>query len=83
MLLSVGTIHIVRGAYEEIRNFGRCDNTSLGSVIATDLGSIFSVNTIPADGGKRAEFFAVSIGHRTQRDFYSPTAAGYPRVPGK
>lgn len=73
----------MRGTYEEIRNFGRCDHTSVGSVIVTDLGSIFSGNTIPADIGKSAEFFAVSIGHRTQCDFHSSSAAGYPRIPGK
>ena len=73
----------MRNVYEEIRNFGRCDNTSVGSVIVTDLGSIFSGNTIPADVGKSAEFFAVSISHRTQCDFHSPTATGYPSVPRK
>ena len=73
----------MRGTYEEIRNFGRCDNTAVGGVIATDLGSIFSVNTISTDIGKSAEFFAVSIGHCTQCDFHSSTAAGYPRFSGK
>ena len=73
----------MRDAYEEIRNFGRCDNTSIGSVIVTDLGIIFSDNTIPADVGKSAKFFAVSVSYRAQRNFHSSVATGYPCVPGK
>jgi hypothetical protein len=73
----------VRATYEEIRDFGRRDNTSVGSVIVTDLGGIFSGNTIPADVGKSAKFFAVSISHRTRCNFHSPTATDYPRVSRK
>ena len=73
----------MRAIYEEIRNFGKCDNTSVGSVIVTDLGGIFSGNTIPADVVKSAEFFAVSNNHRACCNFRSPTATDYPRVSRK
>ena len=76
-----GMLSFGRGTtYEKNRNCGRRNTASVGGIIVTNLGGIFSDNTIPAEVGKSAKFFAVSISHCTQCDFHSSPATGYPRV---
>lgn len=66
--------------YEEIRNLGRRDITSVGGAVVTHLDGIRWKNGTPADLVEGPEFFAVPNNHCAWCNFRSSTAARYPRV---